>query len=114
MLGGEPGREERLLSRMSECVDRVGAYDDMIEGLFRLPSPQRSGMIGVAQEPRPCKHDSTTTYRQGRMINALERPERAAHRGDSDTVFFIFIVSINHSCPCMICIMLLLPTERDG
>jgi hypothetical protein len=33
------------------------------------------------------------------MINALERRERAAHRGDRDTLFFIFsIASIGHVC----------------
>jgi glutaminase len=54
-------REERLLPRTRECVGRVGAYDDMSEWAFRLPFPPRSGTTGVAQEPRPSKHDSTNT-----------------------------------------------------
>jgi hypothetical protein len=37
MLGGELRRKERLLSRTRECVDRVGAYDDMSEEGFRMP-----------------------------------------------------------------------------
>jgi hypothetical protein len=60
MLGGELRREERLLSRTRECVDRVGAYDDISEGVFRLPFPPRSGTTGVAHELRPGMLGSTT------------------------------------------------------
>jgi hypothetical protein len=47
------------------------------------------------------------------MITALEQRERATHRGDSLIIFLnIFIVAINHVCPCMLYILLLLPTAR--
>jgi hypothetical protein len=61
MLKGELRREKRLLSRTKECVDRVGAYNEVSEGVFRVPFPPRSGTTGVAHEPRPGKHGSTTT-----------------------------------------------------
>jgi hypothetical protein len=40
VLCGEHRREERLLSRTRVCVERVGALDDMGEGVFCLPFPQ--------------------------------------------------------------------------
>jgi hypothetical protein len=40
MLGGELRWKDRLLSRTRMCVDRVGAFDDMIEGKFRMLIPQ--------------------------------------------------------------------------
>jgi hypothetical protein len=60
-LGSELRREERLLSRTREYVDRVGAYDDMGEGFFVLPFLPRSGTTGVAHDPRLCMLDSTNT-----------------------------------------------------
>jgi hypothetical protein len=44
VLGGGLRREERLLSRMRDCVDRVGTYD---EGEF-LFLPHVSLLIGVS------------------------------------------------------------------
>jgi hypothetical protein len=52
IIGGELRREEWLLSRTRECVDRVGAYDDLSEGVSRLTSPPCSGTSGFAKEPR--------------------------------------------------------------
>jgi hypothetical protein len=115
MLRGEMRLEERLLSGMRVCVDRVGAYDDMSEGIFRMPFPRNSGTDRVAHEPRPGTPDSTSTCCPARMISApIERRERAAHLADSDIVFFLFYRSDRPCCPCMIYIILLLPTERDG
>jgi hypothetical protein len=37
--GGELRRKEQLISRTRVFVDRVGAYNDMGEGVFRMPSP---------------------------------------------------------------------------
>jgi hypothetical protein len=34
MLGGNLRREERLMSRTSVCVDRVGTFDDLGEVFF--------------------------------------------------------------------------------
>jgi hypothetical protein len=43
ILRGESRREEWLLSWRRVCVSKVGAFDDLSEGvLFRLPSPQAS------------------------------------------------------------------------
>jgi hypothetical protein len=61
--GGELRREERLLSRTRESVDRVGAYDDLREGFFVCLSPhaparpesQRS--LGEARLTRPTLND---------------------------------------------------------
>jgi hypothetical protein len=39
MLGGELRREEQLISRTRVGVDRVGAFDDLSEGFFRMPFP---------------------------------------------------------------------------
>jgi hypothetical protein len=38
-LGGELRREEQLISRTGRCKDRVGTFDDLSEGAFRLPFP---------------------------------------------------------------------------
>jgi hypothetical protein len=40
--------------------------------------------------------DSTSTCSPARVIDALERRERAVHRGDSDIVFFMFFLSDKH------------------
>jgi hypothetical protein len=47
------------------------------------------------------------------MINALERRERAAHRGDRDIALSLFVAK-DHVCPCMTYFVLFLPTERGG
>jgi hypothetical protein len=61
MLGGGLRREERLFSRTRLYVDRVGAFDDLSEGVIRMPFPPSSGTIGVAKEPRSRMPDSTCT-----------------------------------------------------
>jgi hypothetical protein len=38
-LGGELLREEQLISRTGRCKDRVGTFDDLSEGVFRMSSP---------------------------------------------------------------------------
>jgi hypothetical protein len=49
------------------------------------------------------------------MIIPLERRERAAQLGDNVIIMLIFVfVAIDHVCPCMIYVMLLLSAERDG
>jgi hypothetical protein len=98
MLGGEMRREERLLSGTIVCVDRVGAYDDMSKGIFRMPFPRNSGTDRVAHEPRPSKPDSTSTCCPARMISALERRERAAHLANSDIVFFFMFYRSDIPC----------------
>jgi hypothetical protein len=116
MLRGELGWEERLYSRMKVCVDRVGAFDDTNEMVFPMTFLPKSGTTGVAQEPRSGRLDSASTCLPTRVINALERRERAAHRGDSDIISFftIFFLAIGLICPYMNYILSLLPTERDG
>jgi hypothetical protein len=51
-----------------------------------------------------------------KLINALERWERAAHCGDCDILYMycIFVLAIDHVCSSMIYIMLLLRAEGDG
>jgi hypothetical protein len=39
-LGGELRREERRLSLMRVCIDRVGTVDDLSEGVFACLPPQ--------------------------------------------------------------------------
>jgi hypothetical protein len=46
-LGGELRREERILSRTRVCMDRVGAYDDLSDGVFAYLPPPISGKTGV-------------------------------------------------------------------
>jgi hypothetical protein len=48
------------------------------------------------------------------MIITLERWEHAANRGDGEKVFSYCIAALHYVFPCMIYIMLLLPTEGDG
>jgi hypothetical protein len=52
MLDGDMRREERLLSRTKVCMDRDGAFDDLSEGVFRVPFPRSSGTTGFVKEPR--------------------------------------------------------------
>jgi hypothetical protein len=62
-LGGEVRREERLSSRTRVCADRAGAYDDLSEGFFRLPSPptpvrpESHKSLGPAGLTRPTRVD---------------------------------------------------------
>jgi hypothetical protein len=51
-------REGRVLSRTRVCVDRVGAFDDLSEGILCMPFLPNSGTTGVAHEPRSSGHDS--------------------------------------------------------
>jgi hypothetical protein len=63
VLGDELRREERLLSRTRECVDRVGAYDDLSEGVFAFLSPNAPARpeshmsLGQASLTRPTLAD---------------------------------------------------------
>jgi hypothetical protein len=60
-------------------------------------------------------NSAITCGKANNMMSALERGERAAHRGDSDIVFFVIvIVAIDRVCLFSILIILLLPTERGG
>jgi hypothetical protein len=98
MLGGVLRREERLIfSDEAMCGSSRGRRPPE-RGFFRLPLPPSSGTTGVTQEPRSCMPNSTTTRSPTRTISALERRERAAHRGDSDMIFFI---SFRSDIPCM-------------
>jgi hypothetical protein len=64
MLGRQVRQEERLLSRTRVCVDRVGAFDKLSEGVFcmlfplaraRPASHESLGYVGPAQ-PRHVDH----------------------------------------------------------
>jgi hypothetical protein len=60
-LGGALRREKQLIPRAGLSMDRDGTDDDLSEGVFHLPFSPSSGTTGVAQEPRSCRFDSTSS-----------------------------------------------------
>jgi hypothetical protein len=60
-LGGALRREEQLIPRAGLSTDRDGTDDDLSEGGFSPAFPPSSGTTGVAQEPRSCRFDSTSS-----------------------------------------------------
>jgi hypothetical protein len=86
----------------------------MSEGIFRMPFPPSSGTTGVTHEPSSCMPDSTNACIPARLINALERRERAAHRGDSD-IISSYLFGIDRPCLFFVTYIVVFPlTERDG
>jgi hypothetical protein len=60
MQGEELRWEERLLSWTGVCVDRVGAFNDLSKGVFRMPStplaparPESHQSLGKGGPTRP-------------------------------------------------------------
>jgi hypothetical protein len=72
---------------MKVCVDRVGAFGDISEGSFHMPSPPNIGTTGVTKELRSGGAYLISTCSSIRLIIALERRKGAAHRGDIDIHF---------------------------
>jgi hypothetical protein len=60
-LGGEPRRDEQVLSRTGMCMDPVETVDDLSEENFRMPFPPSSGTTEVAKHHRSGRSASTST-----------------------------------------------------
>jgi hypothetical protein len=80
-------------------------------GFVSLAFPRSSVTTEVTLEPRSGMLDSTNTCGRARMICALERRERAAHRGDTDIVFSYLYRSDR---PCMSLYDLYYVVTADG
>jgi hypothetical protein len=96
------------------CVDRVGAFDDLSEGFFvglspTTPArPESQRALGHACPTRQARVDQLGLSTPSSGGSGLRIDEIATHY-----IFHIFIAAIDIICPCMIYVMMLLPTERD-